>query len=383
MGGPAEPQSAGAVAASEHGAVVESARFRHVIGHLAGGVTVVTMAEGEERQGMTASSVTSLSIDPPTLICCLNKRSSTGQAIARAKVFAVNILEEGQADLAENFALNKPSEEKFSGVALVEDPSGQPLLADALAHLTCRVREVVDGGTHYLFVSEVSSAETRPGRPLAYYRGVFGHFTLDEDVTVRERLRDALLAGVLQEGRPLDLSTLQQTLGASSTALDHALRELASEHLLRRDPDSGWVAADPTGHDADRGRARHALELGALAGSAGSADTDWDGLRRAVEAASAALAAGHREAIELHLGVHASFAALAESPSLEQTHRRLATPVGRRTPVDVEAAAPLLSKLLECDGAAIAAAESLDLDALRAALDAHAALEEEDRVTHG
>ena len=121
---------------------LSSDEFRDIIGRFASGVTVIT-AEHEERPfGTTASAVSSLSLDPPMLLVCLNRTSSTGQAIAAARHFAVNILGEDQADAAMQFA---GKGDKFAGVKVARGVMGEPLLEEALANFECRVVEEVIG----------------------------------------------------------------------------------------------------------------------------------------------------------------------------------------------------------------------------------------------
>ena len=79
--------------------------FRDVIGRFASGVTVITVEAGGEALGTTASAVSSLSLEPPMVLICMNKSSSTGQAIASARTFAINILADDQGDLARRFAV--------------------------------------------------------------------------------------------------------------------------------------------------------------------------------------------------------------------------------------------------------------------------------------
>lgn len=362
---------AGDPAALHLAPVVESSLFRHVMGHLAAGVTVVTTAHDGEPYGATVSSVTSLSVDPPTVICCLSKEANTGQAVAQSRTFAVNILEEGQTDLAERFALGLPSSDKFVGVALADDPSGQPVLADALAYVVCRVREAIDGGTHFIFVSEVVKAETRPGRPLAYYRGAFGYFALDEDLSVRDRLRNALLAGALESGRPLDLAELTAALDASATGLHFALRELVAEGLVLRDPDVGYLVADPDQHRSDTLRARRVVEAGVLA-SVATTGGEFPELRETIAQAVTAAEGATPSANELHAAVHAAFVALAGSRSLHQAHHHLSSGVAaaRHEPANLQA-------LLDHDLSAVAAAERGDPAGVHRALIAHLELERE------
>jgi flavin reductase (DIM6/NTAB) family NADH-FMN oxidoreductase RutF len=147
-------------------------RFREVIGHFASGVTVVTALDGDRALGTTASAVCSLSLEPPMLLVCMNRASATGRAIDRGDRFAVNILSEEQADLATRFA--RPGGD-FGGVSVEPGAGGEPLLAEALASIECRVVERAAGGTHRVFIAAAERAEARPGAaPLAYFRGEFG-----------------------------------------------------------------------------------------------------------------------------------------------------------------------------------------------------------------
>jgi flavin reductase (DIM6/NTAB) family NADH-FMN oxidoreductase RutF len=150
--------------------------FRDVIGSFATGVTVITTVHDGKAYGTTASAVTSLSLEPPMILVCMNKESSTGRAMAEAGRFAVNILGEGQADLAIRFARKAP--DKFDGVATTPGDAGEPLLAEALGTLECRVVDQTTGGTHVVFFGEVDRASAREGAPLAYFRGRYGRLQL-------------------------------------------------------------------------------------------------------------------------------------------------------------------------------------------------------------
>jgi flavin reductase (DIM6/NTAB) family NADH-FMN oxidoreductase RutF len=153
--------------------------FRDVIGRFATGVTIITARDAGVPYGTTASAVSSVSLEPPTVLVCLNKTSVTGGVVARTGRFGVNILDEDQVDLAARFATK--GEGKFRGVRLDGDADDVPLLADALAMLDCRVREEAHAGTHTIFIAEVARATGRPGAPLAYFRGNFGRFTMEQN----------------------------------------------------------------------------------------------------------------------------------------------------------------------------------------------------------
>lgn len=143
-----------------------------MIGHFPSGVTVITALDQGVPHGTTASAVSSLSLEPPMVLICMNRDSRTGQALARSGRFAINILSEGQHSLAEHFAAK--GEDKFASVPTTTGPCGQPLLEEAVAHLECRTTRQVPGGTHVVFLAEVESATAHGGAPLAYFRGRFG-----------------------------------------------------------------------------------------------------------------------------------------------------------------------------------------------------------------
>lgn len=118
--------------------------FRHVIGHFASGVTVLTTRHGDEDFGATASAVSSLSLEPPMLLVCLHMRSNTQEAIHASGRLGVNILDENQGMVAERFASPRGTD-KFAGLNVARGEGGVPLLADSLAYCECRVVENVLG----------------------------------------------------------------------------------------------------------------------------------------------------------------------------------------------------------------------------------------------
>ena len=171
-------------------ATVDELAFREAIGHFATGVTVITTLHDGKPAGMTASAVASLSLDPVLLLVCIANRLPTHTAIEGARRFVVNVLGEGQEELALHFA--RPAEDKFAGVTL-DTAHALPVLAEAIAFFVCDVRERFPGGDHSIFTGLVRECgATRGRRPLLYFRSGFG--TLHDPDT--ELLRDALACGV-------------------------------------------------------------------------------------------------------------------------------------------------------------------------------------------
>jgi flavin reductase (DIM6/NTAB) family NADH-FMN oxidoreductase RutF len=155
-------------------ATLDSDTFRDVISNLITGVSIISTQRGDDRFGVTASSVTSLSLSPASILVCLNQRLAIADVISDTGVFAVNILGEEHSDLAMQFS--QSHEDKFRGTKLLTGDLGSPILADALAHLECRMVERKDFATHAIFIAEIDSASYRDGSPLAYWRSSFGNF---------------------------------------------------------------------------------------------------------------------------------------------------------------------------------------------------------------
>ncbi|KMY53315.1 hypothetical protein AC623_04345 [Bacillus sp. FJAT-27231] len=154
--------------------LVSSEEFRNVISHFASGVSIITVREDDVDYGITASAVSSVSLEPAMLLVCANKSTGTCHAISKAGSFTVNILAEHQDGLAMQFA--RANTEKFKDVNMSYGELGNPVLHDTLAQIECRVVEEVTGGTHSVFLAEVQKAEAASGDPLVYFKGKFGQF---------------------------------------------------------------------------------------------------------------------------------------------------------------------------------------------------------------
>lgn len=150
--------------------------FRHVMGHFATGVGVLTTRHEGQMHGMTANSITSVSLDPMLILACLNRGARTALAIQSAGRFAVNILSDHQVELSRRFA--EAGRDHFDGLKIQEGPGGLPLLPDCLAYLICSVHDVVEAGDHDIVLGAVEHCEASPngGSPLVFFQG--GYRTL-------------------------------------------------------------------------------------------------------------------------------------------------------------------------------------------------------------
>jgi flavin reductase (DIM6/NTAB) family NADH-FMN oxidoreductase RutF len=151
--------------------VISPDEFRNTLSHFASGVTVITVCDGQGRPtGLTASAFTSVSLDPPLILVCVDHKSQSYPALVAGKQFAVNILAHDQEALSRRFATTK-IENKFEGVPFALSALGLPLLENALAHLECATVNVHLEGDHSIFVGRIERAVVKTGHPLVYYRG--------------------------------------------------------------------------------------------------------------------------------------------------------------------------------------------------------------------
>lgn len=144
--------------------------FRQLLGRFATGVTVLTALDGARRMhGMTASSLSSVSLEPPLVLVSVEKIAEMHPVLLAADRFVVNILAEGQEALSRRFA--RKEGEKFDGVGFALTPDGIPVLDGCLAHLECERAAIHDAGDHTIVIGRVTGGTVRDGRPLAYFRG--------------------------------------------------------------------------------------------------------------------------------------------------------------------------------------------------------------------
>jgi 3-hydroxy-9,10-secoandrosta-1,3,5(10)-triene-9,17-dione monooxygenase reductase component len=167
-------------------AAVDPQRYREAIGHFATGVAVVTAHGAEGPAGMTANALCSLSLEPLLLLVCFDRTARTLPLVRESGRFAVNVLRHQQHGLSGVFASKRAEREKFAGVRW-RLHEGAPVLEDALAWLTCELREVHPGGDHTICIGAVSDGHNDgEGRPLVWYQGRYG--TLGDETPAEAEL---------------------------------------------------------------------------------------------------------------------------------------------------------------------------------------------------
>lgn len=151
-----------------------SARFKQAMRAFAGAVTLITSSHAGHRYGMTATAVCSVSADPPTLLVCINRATTTHGAIAKSGVFCVNVLRDEDRELSTIFSGAQKGEGRFRSGEWLRLASGAPVLASALASFDCCVAARYDHGTHSVFLGEVQDLRIGgKGKPLLYANGQY------------------------------------------------------------------------------------------------------------------------------------------------------------------------------------------------------------------
>ncbi len=146
--------------------------FRAAMAALASGVAVVTTRDEQHRpRGLTATSVTSYSADPPSVLICIDSKAHSYRAMTRCRHFGVNLLAADQEDMATLFASKEP--DKFARAGWSNSPDDTPLLSGALAHLECRNAFVAEHGDHAVIIGSVIDGAASDRPPLVYWNRSF------------------------------------------------------------------------------------------------------------------------------------------------------------------------------------------------------------------
>ncbi|WP_370614852.1 flavin reductase [Mumia qirimensis] len=157
--------------------MVETATFRDVLSQWPSGVTVVTTVVDGRRHGMTASSFSSVSLDPPLISICLDRKLFSHGLIESSGFFGVSVLAKDQAEVARRFAGQTGESDRFAGETWSTAETGAPLLDSSLGWLDCRVVHAHPGGDHTIFVGEVLAGHAaRRTAPLLFHSRGWGQF---------------------------------------------------------------------------------------------------------------------------------------------------------------------------------------------------------------
>ena len=155
---------------------IDPREFRDTVGCFATGITIITtIAPDGAPIGLTANSFTSLSLDPPMVLFCLDRKVASFDSFETGAHFAVNVLSDGQMDTSNRFAKSGP--DKWDGFEFDNWDTGCPILHDCLANMECSVASIHEGGDHVIVIGEVTRMMHVDGEasPLLYYRGRYAN----------------------------------------------------------------------------------------------------------------------------------------------------------------------------------------------------------------
>lgn len=159
--------------------MVSESEFRHALGQFATGVTVVTTrAASGQALGLTVNAFASVSLTPPLVLVCIDRRSDAHQGFATSGLFNVSMLAEDQQEVSRRFATRGTV--KFDGPPLPVGANGVVFIPGAIALLECRIAATHSAGDHTIYIGEVTRTEARPGRPLLYHGSAYRRVLPDD-----------------------------------------------------------------------------------------------------------------------------------------------------------------------------------------------------------
>jgi flavin reductase (DIM6/NTAB) family NADH-FMN oxidoreductase RutF len=135
------------------------------------GVTVVTAMDDDTPRGLAVNAFANISLDPPTVMVCVQRTSSTHDCLFRASHLAINILSTDQLDVVNRFATKAP--DKFAGLAWEPGPFGSPMIGRSSAQMEVEIRECLQASTHTVFICRVVHAVVSDRTPMIYSAGSF------------------------------------------------------------------------------------------------------------------------------------------------------------------------------------------------------------------
>jgi flavin reductase (DIM6/NTAB) family NADH-FMN oxidoreductase RutF len=150
---------------------LDPAAFRQSMRHWTTGIAIFTAQHEEQYHGMTVSSFTSVSLEPPLVVASIQKDTRTHNLADRSGAFAITILSEDQVDISNHFAGRMGEEQdRFLGLEIETLLTGAPLITGGLAFFDCKIVDRVNLGSHTIFIGEVlATRDINKSKPLAYY----------------------------------------------------------------------------------------------------------------------------------------------------------------------------------------------------------------------
>lgn len=159
---------------------MNSNHFKKICGSYATGIAVLTTTHMHENYGITINSFSSVSINPPLVLFCIDKKTYFNTPLKQKKTLAINILSESQQEISNRFANSALTNQKrFKGLNILTEFK-HPVFEDTLAVLIAEIKATHDGGDHWIYVAEISSGQVFNGSPLIYYGGSYSNLSPNE-----------------------------------------------------------------------------------------------------------------------------------------------------------------------------------------------------------
>lgn len=186
--------------------MITSLQFRKCVGRFATGVTVVTVRNGEDFHGMTANAFASVSLDPPLVVVIIDNRAYTRVLVETVGHFTVNVLTGRQQAISARFATpHLHGSELFNGLACRDGVTGDPVIVNALAYVSCMVTSTHQEGDHTLCIGRVVDLGYGPQEePLIFYEGQYrglGDYRSVGTLDSQRGVISAMPTGTLRENR--------------------------------------------------------------------------------------------------------------------------------------------------------------------------------------
>lgn len=206
----------------------EQQRFKAAARRFASGVTVVTARTGSHVHGITASSFSSLSLEPLLVTVAVDSRSRLMEFVESAQAFAISVLARSQGELCRYFATpnREAAVDRFEAAASYPVATGSPVLVGCIAYFDCKLHSILPGGDHQILVGEVVAAGESGGEPLLYFEGSYHGLGVPQGGSSEAAAEDAE-----DDSQHADLLAVQRAVEPTIAELAAAA---ATPHDLRR-----------------------------------------------------------------------------------------------------------------------------------------------------
>ncbi len=153
----------------------QSDEFRKIFGHFPTGITVIGMSNNGQLSGITANSVTSVSLDPMLMLVCIAQKAASHDKLKSAGNFSINFLSDKQKDLSQFFASSSNTDNPMGDFKYRLGNNKSPIFSDVIAWIECSIVDWFPGGDHSIVIGKVSDMkiENASYKPLIYYNGQY------------------------------------------------------------------------------------------------------------------------------------------------------------------------------------------------------------------